>query len=167
MTFAATHIGTATLLLEVGSVRLLTDPAFDPPGRPYGFGWGTRSKRTAGPALPVDRLGRLDGILLSHDQHADNLDDAGRALLPSAPRVITTEAAARRLGHPGATGLAPFASTTVGDVRITATPARHGPPGSLPIVGHVVGFVLESPTLPGPLYVSGDTGVRVASTVRL
>jgi L-ascorbate metabolism protein UlaG (beta-lactamase superfamily) len=76
MTFAATHIGTATLLLEVGSVRLLTAPAFDPPGRTYGFGWGTRSKRTAGPALPLDRLGRLDGVLLSHDQHADNLDDA-------------------------------------------------------------------------------------------
>ncbi|HZI10720.1 MAG TPA: MBL fold metallo-hydrolase [Myxococcus sp.] len=81
----------------------------------------------------------------------------GRALLPSVPRLITTEAAARRLGHPGAVELAPFASTTVGEVRITATPARHGPPGSRPIVGHVVGFVLESPALPGPVYISGDT----------
>lgn len=157
MTFAATHVGTATLLLEIGDVRLLTDPAFDPPGRTYGFGWGTRSRRTAGPAIPVDRLGKLDAVLLSHDHHADNLDDAGRALLPSVPKVVTTEAGARRLKHPGGIGLQPFASTTVGDVRITATPARHGPPGSLPIVGHVVGFVLESPALPGPVYISGDT----------
>ena len=157
MALAATHIGTATLLLEVGSVRLLTDPAFDAPGRTYGFGWGTRSRRTAGPAIAAERLGPLDGVLLSHDQHADNLDDAGRALLPGVPRVVTTQAAARRLGHPGAVGLRPFESTTVGDVRITATPARHGPPGSRPIVGHVVGFVLESAALPGPVYISGDT----------
>lgn len=27
-----THIGTATLLLEIGPIRLLTDPTFDPPG---------------------------------------------------------------------------------------------------------------------------------------
>lgn len=157
MAFAATHIGTATLLLEVGPLRILTDPVFDPPGRTYGFGWGTRSRHTSAPAVSVEELGRIDAVLVSHDQHADNLDDAGRALLPQAPRVVTTQAAARRLGHPGAVGLKPFESTTVGDVRVTATPARHGPPGSLPIVGHVVGFLLESPMLPGPVYISGDT----------
>ncbi|WP_164002519.1 MBL fold metallo-hydrolase [Pyxidicoccus caerfyrddinensis] len=157
MAFAATHIGTATLLLEIGPLRILTDPAFDPPGRTYGFGWGTSSKRTAGPALSVEQLGHLDAVLLTHDQHADNLDDAGRTLLPRARHLVTTQAAARRLGHAGAVGLQPFESTTVGDVRITATPARHGPPGSLPIVGHVVGFLLESPSLPGPVYISGDT----------
>ncbi|MCP3144876.1 MBL fold metallo-hydrolase [Pyxidicoccus xibeiensis] len=157
MSFTVTHIGTATLLLEVGSLRLLTDPAFDPPGRTYGFGWGTSSRRTSGPALPVERLGRIDAVLLSHDHHADNLDDAGRALLPQAPRVVTTRAGARRLGHPGAVGLRPFETTTVGDLRITATPARHGPPGSLPVAGHVVGFMLEGEALPGPVYISGDT----------
>ncbi|MFP2929506.1 MBL fold metallo-hydrolase, partial [Pyxidicoccus sp. 3LG] len=104
MAFTATHIGTATLLLEIGPLRLLTDPAFDPPGRTYGFGWGTRSRRTSGPALSVDQLGRIDAVLLSHDHHADNLDDAGRAFLPQAPKVVTTHAGARRLGHPGAVG---------------------------------------------------------------
>ncbi|MFP2932393.1 MBL fold metallo-hydrolase, partial [Pyxidicoccus sp. 3LG] len=58
---------------------------------------------------------------------------------------------------PGAVGLRPFETTTVGDLRITATPARHGPPGSLPVAGHVVGFVLEGAALPGPVYLSGDT----------
>jgi L-ascorbate metabolism protein UlaG (beta-lactamase superfamily) len=162
MTFAATHIGTATLLLEVAGLRLLTDPAFDPPGRTYGFGWGTRSTRLAGPAVAVDELGRIDAVLLSHDQHADNLDDAGRAFLPSVPRVLTTVAGARRLGHDGAVGLQPFASTTLTapdgtTVRVTATPARHGPPCSLPVAGHVIGFVVEHERLRGPIYISGDT----------
>ncbi len=157
MPFTATHIGTATLLLEIGDVRLLTDPAFDPPGRTYSFGWGTRSTRTLGPALSADALGRIDAVLLSHDQHADNLDDAGRALLPGAGAIVTTRAAQKRLGLAHARGLSPFTSTEVGGVRITATPARHGPPGSLPIVGEVIGFLLESPLLAGPIYISGDT----------
>jgi L-ascorbate metabolism protein UlaG (beta-lactamase superfamily) len=162
MTFAATHVGTATLLLEIAGLRLLTDPVFDPPGRTYRFGWGTQSRRLTGPALLREQLGTIDAVLLSHDQHADNLDDAGRALLPGIPRVLTTVAGARRLGHAGALGLAPFASTTVTapdgtPLRVTATPARHGPPGSLPAVGHVIGFVIEHERLRGPIYISGDT----------
>src|SRR5262245_59784615 len=124
MTFAATHIGTATLLLEIGPLRILTDPVFDAPGRKYNFGWGTSSRHISAPALSLGQVGRLDAVLISHDQHADNLDDAGRTLLPRAPHVVTTQAAAKRLGHSGAVGLAPFESTTVGDLRITATPAR-------------------------------------------
>lgn len=157
MALHLTHIGTATLVIEIDGVRLLTDPAFDPPGATYGFGWGTRSRRLAGPALAAAALGPIDAVLLSHDQHADNLDGAGRALLPSVATVITTRAAARRLGHPGAIGLAPFAATRLGPLRITATPARHGPACSRPVVGPVIGFVIEGPGLAGPLYLSGDT----------
>src|SRR5207253_10132744 len=50
-------------------------------------------------------------------------------------------------------------------VRVTATPARHGPPLSTPIVGDVIGFVLEHRA--GALYVTGDTvmysGVRAVA----
>jgi L-ascorbate metabolism protein UlaG (beta-lactamase superfamily) len=111
-------------------------------------------------------------VLLSHDQHGDNLDDAGRAVLPGAGVVLTTIAGARRLGG-NAKGLAPWDSALVGEVKITATPARHGPPLSLPIVGHVVGFVIESPLLThGAIFISGDTvyfrGVaEVASRFRI
>lgn len=157
MALHLTHVGTATLLIEIDGVRLLTDPAFDPPGATYGFGWGTRSRRLAGPALPAAALGPIDAVLLSHDQHADNLDGAGRALLPTIGTVITTRVAARRLGHSGAVGLAPFAATRLGALRITATPARHGPACSRPVVGPVIGFVIEGPGLAGPLYISGDT----------
>ena len=46
-------------------------------------------------------VGPVDVVLLSHDHHADNLDDLGRALLPTAPTVVTTRSGARRLGSPG------------------------------------------------------------------
>ena len=79
-----THIGGPTVLIEVGGWRLLTDPTFDPPGRRYSFGWGTASRKLAGPAIAAADLPPIDAVLLSHDHHGDNLDDAGRALLPSA-----------------------------------------------------------------------------------
>src|SRR5690242_3036605 len=93
-----THIGGPTALIEIGQWRILTDPTFDPPGRRYSFGWGTSSRKQAGPALSPADLGRIDAVLLSHDHHADNLDDRGRCLLREAPVVITTAAGARRIG---------------------------------------------------------------------
>lgn len=149
-----THIGGPTTLIELAGVRLLVDPTFDAPGRRYSFGWGTSSRKTAGPALPPTALGKLDGVLLTHDQHADNLDDAGRALLPTVPVVVTTPAGARRLDG---TGLAPWQSTTIGDVEVTATPSRHGPAWSVPIVGPTTGFALRPPGSASVLWISGDT----------
>jgi hypothetical protein len=78
-----THIGGPTVLLEVGGWRLLTDPTFDPPGRSYRFGWGTGSRKLAGPALAAADLGPIDAVLLSHDHHGENLDAAGRC--PARP----------------------------------------------------------------------------------
>jgi L-ascorbate metabolism protein UlaG (beta-lactamase superfamily) len=155
-TLTITHVGGPTTLLEFAGVRLLVDPTFDAPGRRYSFGWGTSSRKTAGPAVPAASLGRIDGVLLTHDQHADNLDDAGRALLPTVPAVVTTPAGARRLG---ATGLAPWRTTTIGDVEITATPSRHGPAWSVPIVGPTTGFALRAPGSESVVWISGDTVV--------
>jgi L-ascorbate metabolism protein UlaG (beta-lactamase superfamily) len=101
-----THVGGPTTLIEVGPWRLLTDPTFDPPGRRYRFGWGTASRKVGGPAIPAEAIGAIDAILLSHDHHADNLDEAGRALLPRAGVVLCTMAGAARLGG-NARGLAP------------------------------------------------------------
>jgi L-ascorbate metabolism protein UlaG (beta-lactamase superfamily) len=166
---AITHIGGPTALIEVGGWRLLTDPTFDPAGRDYSFGWGTGSRKLTGPAIAADDVGRVDAVLLSHDHHDDNLDDAGRALLPSAGAVVTTVAGAKRLGG-DARGLAPWDTTRLEApgrpaIEITATPCRHGPPLSRPIVGHVVGFSLRwEGQEHGTLWVSGDTvlydGVR-------
>ena len=93
-----THIGGPTALIELGGWTLLTDPTFDAPGRSYRFGWGTGSEKLAGPAIAAGDLPKLDAILLTHDHHDDNLDPAGRALLPSAGEVVTTASGAKRLG---------------------------------------------------------------------
>lgn len=164
-----THVGGPTVLLEVGGWRLLTDPTFDPPGRRYRFSWGTSSRKVAGPAIAARELGPIDAVLLTHDHHADNLDDAGRALLPGARVVVTTAAGATRLGG-NARGLAPWGTTLLEHaerltIEVTATPCRHGPPGSRPVVGDVTGFALRwAGQAHGVLWVSGDTvlykGVR-------
>ncbi len=164
-----THIGGPTVLIEAEGWRILSDPTFDPPGRRYGFGWGTSSRKLTGPAIPPADLGPIDVALVSHDTHADNLDDAGRALLPLAGVVITTTSAARRLGS-GARGLDPWATTRLEapglpSIEVTATPCRHGPPLSRRIAGDVVGFALRwDGQEHGVLWISGDTvlydGVR-------
>jgi L-ascorbate metabolism protein UlaG (beta-lactamase superfamily) len=174
---ALTHIGGPTVLIELAGWRLLTDPTFDPPGRTYAFGWGTSSTKLTGPALSPDAIGPLDAILLTHHHHADNLDDAGRHLLESAPVVVTTGKGAKRLGG-SARGLRNWQVTRLEapgrpTIDVTATPCRHGPPLTRPIVGDVVGFALTSEALPdGALWVSGDTvlydGVRqVADRIRV
>jgi L-ascorbate metabolism protein UlaG (beta-lactamase superfamily) len=155
------HIGTATVLLEIGSLRLLTDPVFDPAGGHYFFGYGTSSVKLTDPAIRAEDLGKIDAVLLSHDHHEDNLDRAGRALLPHAGKVITTAAGARRLKG-NAIGLKTWQSTTLeaGDIKITVTaaPAHHGTLGSHIIVGETAGFILEwAGQKHGALYISGDT----------
>ena len=164
-----THIGGPTTLIEVGGWRLLTDPTFDPPGRSYRFGWGTGSVKLAGPSVAADELGPIDAVLLTHDHHDDNLDRAGRALLPSARTVVTTAAGAERLGG-GAVGLSDWQSTVLSapgkiSIEVVATPCRHGPPGFRPVVGQVVGFGLRwDGQQHGLLWITGDTvlydGVR-------
>jgi len=157
-----THIGGPTALIEVGGWRLLTDPTFDPPGRRYGFGWGAASHKIAGPTVRLSKLGRIDAVLLSHDHHGDNLDDAGRAMLPSAGVVLTTVPGAKRLGG-NALGLAPWGATRLEKpnrptIEVTATPCRHGPPMSRLITGDVVGFALSwDGQQDGVLWVTGDT----------
>ncbi|MEU7182678.1 MULTISPECIES: MBL fold metallo-hydrolase [Streptomyces] len=152
MKITATHIGTATALVEAGPLRLLTDPVFDPAPATYVHGPITL-RSTAHPALTAAELPPVDAVLLSHDEHPDNLDDAGRALLPGKT-VLTTVSGAGRLGA-GAVGLAPWQThelTAHGrTLRITATPGRHDP------VGDVIGFVLETPGEDGAVYISGDT----------
>jgi L-ascorbate metabolism protein UlaG (beta-lactamase superfamily) len=155
-----TVIGGPTVLIQVGELRFLTDPTFDPAGTTYTMG-PVRMHKLAAPALAPDALGAIDAVLLSHDEHADNLDTAGRALLPRAGRVLTTPSGAGRLGG-NATGLAPWESVELQKggtrVRVTAVPARHGAEGTEAFLGEVTGFVLEwEGQQDGALYVSGDT----------
>jgi len=113
-------------------------------------------RTTLGHAMAVESLLPLDAELLSHDHHFDNLDHAGRHLLSSAARVLTTAEGAARVGSES--GLGPLQSSSRetrggAPLRITATPARHGPEHA--DRGPVIGFVLEREG--EAIYLSGDT----------
>lgn len=139
-----------------GTIGRRRDPTFDGPGE---YPVGSRAlTKTAPPALTPQQLGDIDAVLLSHDQHPDNLDTAGRALLTRIPVVLSTPSAAARL--PGTTGLARWAHADLGRqdggrLRVTAVPAQHGPDGTEHLTGEVTGFVLSGEGLP-TVYVSGD-----------
>jgi L-ascorbate metabolism protein UlaG (beta-lactamase superfamily) len=153
-----TLIGGPTALIEVDGFRLLTDPTFDAPGS-YQLP-NVKLEKLSGPALGPEAIGEVDAVLLSHDQHADNLDHSGKAILAKASRVLTTVAGAKRLGS-HAEGLLPWATTELigsngHSLTVTATPARHGPAGIEPLSGDVIGFVLTSNNS-RPIYISGDT----------
>ena len=150
------YIGGPTALIEWAGARLLTDPTLDPAGTEYPTAAYTLRK-TMDPALSAEALPALDAVLLSHDHHFDNLDHGGRRLLARARRILTTRDGAARLGSEP--GLDPWQTTSLetstgAALRITATPARHGPPES--DRGPVIGFVLEREG-EGAVYVSGDT----------
>ena len=156
----ATFIGGPTVLLEIGKVRILTDPTFDQPGARFNIRGNHIVEKMSGPAL--EHVGEIDIVLLSHDQHPDNLDSAGRRLLKSVKKVFTTRDAARRLQN-NSRGLEPFEQVTLENtgtdkIIITAVPARHGPYGIEQQTGTVTGFIITVKGLHNfQVYISGDT----------
>jgi L-ascorbate metabolism protein UlaG (beta-lactamase superfamily) len=153
-----TLIGGPTVLIELDGVRLLTDPTFDPPGDYQG---GVLLRKTAGPALTAEQVGPVDAVLLSHDQHFDNLDYGGRAFLENAKTTFTTAAGATRLAG-NSMALKPFETATIegmsgAKLLVTGAPARHGPAGIEPMSGDVIGFLIGRREPGDAIYVTGDT----------
>jgi len=115
-----TYIGHATLLLELGGARILTDPNFDSK-------LGRILPRVSAPGIALDKLPALDAILLTH-AHADHLsfdsiDRLPRTIPLFAPPVVAKWL--RRLGYSHAVDFAPGESAQVGDVTIRAASATH------------------------------------------
>jgi L-ascorbate metabolism protein UlaG (beta-lactamase superfamily) len=154
-----TYLNGPTALLEIGGLHFLTDPTFDPAGTTYPLA-GYSLHKTGVTPINLSAMGEIDAVLLSHDHHLDNLDKAGREFLEHVKRTFTTQEGATRIGGQAA-GLKPWDSVELlsksGHVlRITATPARHGPEGG--DRGPVIGFVLElADSKSQSVYVSGDT----------
>jgi L-ascorbate metabolism protein UlaG (beta-lactamase superfamily) len=152
-----TLVGGPTLLIEIRGFCLLTDPTFDGPGH---YAGPVPLEKTAGPVISADAVGAVDAVLLSHDQHFDNLDRSGRAFLVRAGRTFTTRAGATRLGG-NASGLQPFETTAIDagshKLFITGAPARHGPAGIEPISGDVIGFLIGSSQPGDAIYLTGDS----------
>ena len=145
---AVTWLGHATALIEIGGVKLLTDPTLRGHIGPL--------VRIA-PPVQADAIGRVDCVLLSH-LHADHTHLSSlRAVGRHTPIVAPRRAGAwlARHGLTSVSELAPGDETTVSGVRVAATPAAHDRrrhplgPGAEP-VGYLIGG-------PRAVYFAGDT----------
>ncbi len=127
---AVTFINHASFLLRLpgptpaGTV-VLTDPIFSERCSPLSWAGPSRARP---PGIRLEDLPRPDIILLSHN-HYDHMDFPSLRTLHRrhAPHVVTTlgnEATLARIGIKS-TELDWWQDVTIGDVRITATPARH------------------------------------------
>ncbi|WQF87047.1 Putative metallo-beta-lactamase, ribonuclease Z/Hydroxyacylglutathione hydrolase [Colletotrichum destructivum] len=161
-----TFIGTATAIIEIDGVRFLTDPFFHQAESSVEYPIdATRSvllKVHHDPGLSMQDLPPIDAVLLSHEDHWDNLDELGRQLLDGR-HVLTTEDGAKNLApRPGVQGMKPWETVnlTLGGkaFRIMATPCKHVPGNEC------VGFVLTTDDFgtaadgrPNAIYFTGDT----------
>jgi L-ascorbate metabolism protein UlaG (beta-lactamase superfamily) len=153
------YIGGATAYLEVAGLKFLTDPTFDPKNTKYETTLYVLHK-LSDPAATVDKIGKIDFVLLSHDHHFDNLDNEGKKFLSSVNKIYTTPIGAERLDA-NAIGLQNWQTVEVATkddrvLTITGTPGRHGPVGGDrgPVTGFVLNFKNETQ---GAVYITGDT----------
>lgn len=161
--FKVTHIGTATAILEINGVSFLTDPFFSPAGSTWKYGDMTLEVSDS-PALRLDQLPVIDAVLLSHEDHPDNLDELGRQLLDGR-HVFTTPDGAKNLApRPAVHGMKPWEEieTVIAGqkFKIVATPTQHLPGGECTgfiVTGDADSFGYGRDGLPNAIYFTGDT----------
>jgi L-ascorbate metabolism protein UlaG (beta-lactamase superfamily) len=143
-----TWVGHATVLLELGGARLLTDPVLR--GR-----LGHLVRHGAPPAPGVTE--RLDAVLISH-LHLDHLDAPSLRMLEPDVRVLAPRGAApvlRKLGFAKAQELIVGDRVTVGGAEVVAVPAEHdGRRIPLGPEADTLGFVVSGERT---VYFAGDT----------
>jgi len=159
-------IGNATVLLRVAGFTILTDPTFIHKHEQTWLGGGLHTTRLTDPALELADLPPLDLVLLSHF-HGDHFDQVAERDLDHSLPIVTTPQSAKDLEERGFTNCFPLdvwetLSVEKGParLRITATPARHGPPIVDFVLPDVMGSVLDVTTPDGGasrIYITGDT----------
>jgi L-ascorbate metabolism protein UlaG (beta-lactamase superfamily) len=137
----------ASVLLEVGDLRVLTDPWFSETDA-YNHGEPL--------ALSIDKLPKLTAVVVSHG-HYDHFDIAAFAAYPdkSVPMIVRTEMveAAKAAGFTDVRALEHGQRSDVagGALQVTATPAAHGVPESTYVIelgGYTVYFGGDTRLIP-------------------
>lgn len=146
-----TYVGHATVLVQIGSTTLLTDPVYsDRLMIP---------RRLVAPGVALDALPRLDVVLVSHG-HMDHLDVPTHRMLPKEDTVVVVAKGLTDLvtgcGYRDIVELRWHQSVTLGDVRITSLPVNHwGTRAILPDGRGYTGFLVEHAD--GTVFFPGDT----------
>lgn len=148
-------VGHATLLLDVGGTRILTDPFLRD-------GLGPLERH--GPVPTGDALGPLDVVLISHG-HPDHFDRASLTALAGRPTLVVPQglgAIAERWVRGDVVETVVGERVTLRGLSIDVVPARHwitpGAPKAMP-----QGYLIDA----GPrIWFAGDTG-RLPALERL
>ncbi|KAF8671498.1 Zn-dependent hydrolases of the beta-lactamase [Rhizoctonia solani] len=156
-----TFIGTATAIISIDGVNFITDPVFDNVGTTYDLGILTLESLKA-PALGLHEIPAIDAVLLSHEDHPDNLDTAGRTLLDGRLVVTTPDGANNLKPRPAVHPILPWQTLplSIGGKKfdITGTPCVHLPGGETTgFIIHTESFGMSAEGLPNAIYFSGDT----------
>ncbi|HEU4853936.1 MAG TPA: MBL fold metallo-hydrolase [Nitrosospira sp.] len=168
-TGSVTFVGTATVLIRYGGLTILTDPNFLHRGDHVHLGYGLTSKRLTNPAIELEDLPPIDLIVLSH-MHEDHFDKFVQKNLDRDIPVVTTEEAAESLKELGFRKRYPLKTWDAlvvekgnATLRVTATPARHGPEVVAKLLPEVMGSMLDFRDKNSlhryRMYISGDTMV--------
>jgi len=153
-------IGQATMLIQTQGLNILTDPFFSLRASPVQW---AGPKRTRAPGVALEKLPKIDLVLLSHN-HYDHMDLPALKAIHArhAPLILTP------LGNGGILKKANrsfsvfeldlYGTHQMPGLSITLTPARHWSRRTASDTNHALwgAFVLE--TQSGPIYFAGDTG---------
>lgn len=140
--------GHSTLLIELGGVKVVTDPLFRT---------NLLHLRRHAPPVDIERFTDVDAVLISHS-HLDHLDKRSLKLIPRDVRAIVPSdvvAIFKGMGFRNVTGLSTGETTELGELSVAATIAEHG--GSrMPWnqKAETLGFVIRGAQ---SVYFAGDT----------
>jgi L-ascorbate metabolism protein UlaG (beta-lactamase superfamily) len=153
-----TAVRNATLLLEIGGLRLLVEPALDDASaRPAIEGTANPRRNPLVPLpMPAEELVRgLDAALVTH-MHRDHLDATGERLLPRDIPVFCQPRDEERLRALGLDARPVDRELAWNGLTIARTGGRHGTGDLEAALGPVSGFVLRAAGEP-TIYLAGDT----------